>query len=59
MTSWRKSSRSGGSGNCVEVAFLPEGPALRDSKNTEGSVLDAPGLPALIGALRAGRCVRG
>jgi hypothetical protein len=31
---WRKSSYSGNSGNCVEVADLPDGGmALRDSKN--------------------------
>lgn len=31
---WRKSSASGGEGNCVEVAELPGGTrAVRDSKN--------------------------
>ncbi|MGA4837404.1 DUF397 domain-containing protein [Streptomyces sp. G45] len=32
--SWRKSTKSGGDGACVEVAELPGGAvALRDSKN--------------------------
>ena len=37
--SWRKSSFSG-TGNCVEVAFIDEAIAVRDSTN--------PGGPALI-----------
>ena len=38
---WRKSRRSNGSGNCVEVAALAEGNRLviRDSKNPAGPVL--------------------
>lgn len=37
---WRKSVRSGASGNCVEVAELPEGHrAVRDSKKPHGSAL--------------------
>ena len=37
---WRKSARSGGQGgNCVEVADLPDGVAVRDSKNPGGSPL--------------------
>lgn len=39
--SWRKSTRSGQSDNCVEVAQLPGGGrAVRDSKNPGGPMLD-------------------
>ena len=35
---WRKSSYSGGNGDCVEVAHnLPAAVAVRDSKNPSGS----------------------
>ena len=33
---WRKSSRSSGNGNCVEVATLDEVIAVRDSKDPDG-----------------------
>lgn len=40
FTNWRKSSRSGGGDNCVEVAFA-EGHTVgvRDSKNPTGPIL--------------------
>jgi len=38
--SWRKSSRSGNSANCVETCRLTDGlVAVRDSKNQSGTVL--------------------
>ncbi|GAA0908565.1 DUF397 domain-containing protein [Virgisporangium aurantiacum] len=40
FTNWRKSSRSSGGGNCVEVATASDGTiGVRDSKNPEGGVL--------------------
>ena len=41
---WRKSSRSGGGGdgNCVEVAFVSEDVAVRDSKDPGGPALAFP-----------------
>jgi hypothetical protein len=36
---WRKSSRSGGQGNCVEVADTLTAIGVRDSKDPEGPVL--------------------
>ncbi|MGH3907395.1 MAG: DUF397 domain-containing protein [Pseudonocardiaceae bacterium] len=36
---WRTSSRSSGNGQCVEVAFVGNWIALRDSKHPTGHVL--------------------
>lgn len=36
---WRKSTRSSGSGACVEVATLGSATAVRDSKHPTGSAL--------------------
>lgn len=36
---WRTSSYSSGEGQCVEVAPIQDGVALRDSKNPSGGVL--------------------
>jgi hypothetical protein len=36
---WRKSSRSGGQGNCVEVANTSSAIGVRDSKDPSGPVL--------------------
>ncbi|SCL47824.1 protein of unknown function [Micromonospora eburnea] len=36
---WRKSSRSGGEGDCVEVAGFAEAVGVRDSKDRQGPVL--------------------
>ena len=40
MTTWHKSSLSADTGNCVEVAHLPDGTtAIRDSKAPDGPTL--------------------
>ncbi|MFI0482586.1 DUF397 domain-containing protein [Actinomadura sp. 9N215] len=39
MTTWRKSARSYECSNCVELAVLPQGIAIRDSKAPEAGLL--------------------
>jgi hypothetical protein len=39
---WRKSSRSTAENACVEVAFVSEAVAVRDSKNAAGPRLTIP-----------------
>ena len=36
---WKKSSRSSGNGQCVEIAHLDDAVAVRDSKNPTGPAL--------------------
>jgi hypothetical protein len=52
---WRKSSRSGNNG-CVEVAFVEDKVAVRDSKDRGGPVLvfDLSEWEAFIGGARNG-----
>ncbi|MEV7359167.1 DUF397 domain-containing protein [Kitasatospora sp. NPDC091276] len=56
-TTWRKSSYSGGGGECVEVAdgFTGVQP-VRDSKDPDGPVLlfRSPAWRAFVAAVRAG-----
>ena len=49
---WRKSSRSGEEGNCIELAHPPG--AIRDSKNPTGPVLLIPDLPAFLHKIKQG-----
>lgn len=53
---WRKSSRSGAAGHCVEVAETPATIHVRDSKDASGPVLRfaAPAWTAFIDGVRSG-----
>ncbi|MEV0535884.1 DUF397 domain-containing protein [Kitasatospora sp. NPDC050463] len=53
---WKKSSRSGGNGDCVEIAAADDVRYVRDSKNPEGPalILSADAHAAFIAAAAAG-----
>lgn len=39
QAAWRRSSTSAGNGDCVEVAFVDDAIAVRDSKHPDGPIL--------------------
>jgi hypothetical protein len=53
---WRKSTRSGGEGSCVELADLATAVGVRDSKDPSGPALvfDRTELADLLGRVRSG-----
>ena len=53
---WRKSSRSGAAGHCVEVAFLENATVVRDSKDPQGPLLafTGPEWDAFVGGAKDG-----
>ena len=54
---WRKSSRSSAGGpDCVEIAVVPVGAGVRDSKNPSGPVLgfDGPAWNSFLGMTKHG-----
>lgn len=53
---WRKASYTEGNDNCVEVAHVPGGAALRDSKNPGPVLIVTPAsFAGLVDTLKAGR----
>ncbi|MET8064693.1 DUF397 domain-containing protein [Micromonospora sp. NPDC005313] len=53
---WRKSSRSGSNGDCVEVAGFLDVVGVRDTKDRQGPALsfDPAAWTRFVGAVRAG-----
>ena len=53
---WRKSTRSGAAGHCVEIAETPAAILVRDSKDAAGPVLRfaPPGWQGFIAGVRNG-----
>jgi hypothetical protein len=53
---WRKSSHSGGGNDCVEIAAVTSGTAVRDSKNAHGPQLrfGDRGWTVFVGVMCAG-----
>jgi hypothetical protein len=56
MSTWRKSTRSGQNGACVELAGTLD--AVRDSKNPDGPVLRGVDVRSLVRAAKAGKLDR-
>jgi len=57
---WRKSSHSGGGNDCVEIASVAVGTAVRDSKNPNGPRLSfgTAGWATFVGRARTGLSFR-
>ncbi|MEU6700531.1 DUF397 domain-containing protein [Pseudonocardia sp. NPDC046786] len=53
---WRKSTRSGQQGNCVELAVTGEGIAVRNSRDPHGTVLafSTSGIGDLLTSIKNG-----
>ncbi|WP_431945881.1 DUF397 domain-containing protein [Micromonospora marina] len=54
---WRKSSRSGSEGNCVEVAGFTDAVGVRDTKDRQGPALsfNPAAWTRFVGAIRTSR----